>query len=100
MGKLKGRITLGAAADAHKNRRTGRRSLQGRSRRPPVGVNMHTAASSEAGPLGGFVSTQAMPPGSILPHAYVIALSQTDTIEQARWMHALDTRRTRRSSGG
>jgi hypothetical protein len=26
------------------------------------------------------------------PASYVIALSQTDPVEQARWMHALDTR--------
>jgi hypothetical protein len=57
---------------------------------------MHTAASSKAGPLGGLVGNQAMPPGIISPQAYVIALSQTDTLEQARWMHALDTRGTRR----
>ena len=36
------------------------------------------------------VSRQTTPNGSIAP--YLIALSQTDTIEQARWMAALAAR--------
>ena len=45
------------------------------------------------------VTTQpSRSPLGISPSAYLIALSQTDTIEQARWMHAMDASTRRRGS--
>ena len=58
-----------------------------------MGVNTLPAGNPEMGSLSGRASKQTAPQGSISPYAYLIALSQTDTIEQARWTHALDTRR-------
>ena len=49
-------------------------------------------ASPNTESLGAPMSGQTKLHGSISPYAYLIALSQTDTIEQARWMHALDAR--------
>ena len=57
-----------------------------------MGVNTLPTGNPEVGSLSGHVSEQTAPHGSISPYAYLIALSQTDTIEQARWTHALDTR--------
>jgi hypothetical protein len=64
---------------------------------PPVGFSRRAGGSTESGSLrGASEDTNQDPDRARPPHAspasYVIALSQTDTVEQARWMHALDTR--------
>ena len=52
--------------------------------------SMHAAGGKETHSLGGPGSTQTKPHGSVA--AYVVALSQTDTADQAGWMQALGTR--------
>ena len=49
--------------------------------------------NAEIGSLGSRpVSGQTKPQASISPYAYLIALAQTDTVEQARWTQAMDAR--------
>jgi hypothetical protein len=43
------------------------------------------ASNAEPDPVG--------PPDRVHPASYLIALSQTDTVEQAKWAHALAARR-------
>jgi len=63
---------------------------QSASTPPPVGSNVRTARSTDTGSRGRPVRTPTDSYGSVA--SYVIALSQTDTSEQAAWMHALETR--------
>ena len=90
MGKLEARIALRGGRGSPQKSPQRSRVLQ-RAQTPPP--NVATAGSTEVGSVHGPVSRQTKLYAS--PAAYVIALSQTDTMEQARWMHALDTSRER-----
>jgi hypothetical protein len=52
-----------------------------------------TKAGAGTGVLRGPAGAQTKPEARVA--SYVIALSQTDTAEQAEWTHALETRRER-----
>ena len=64
------------------------------SRRVARIAGIRPAGGAASGSLpGGPASTQKMPYGSVA--SYLIALSQTDSVEQIRWMQAMDARAER-----
>jgi hypothetical protein len=92
MGKLASRRVDHHANDSGVPLRDGHRSTRKLPKRSEIAQNTQKTLAV------GVTTRPSRSPLSISPSAYLTALSQTDTIEQARWLHAMDTSTRRRGS--